>query len=120
MLKRLWLLLLATLGLTAKPDLIVELVKTNPSNEAVPQNRLLVVGGRAYQKWAYFRCPCGCGDVIMLSLAKSRRPRWAVTFDWLNRPSIEPSVRQTAGCCSHFWVRRGVVEWCVDTGRALG
>jgi hypothetical protein len=120
MLKRFWLSLLAWLGLTAQPDFVGELVKVNPANEEVPPNRLVVVGGRGYQKWAYLRCPCGCDEVIMLSLAKSRRPRWTVTFDRLNRPSIEPSIRQTSGCHSHFWVRRGVVDWCGDTGRTPG
>lgn len=54
----------------------------------------------------------------MLSLSKSTRPRWSVTIDRLGRPTLQPSVRQVAGCYSHFWVRRGAVEWCGDTGRA--
>ena len=118
MLKRICLSILTWLGVTTKPDVVGVLVKVNPTNEAVPSGRVVVVGGRGYQKWAYIRCPCRCGDVIMLSLAKSRRPRWTVKMDWLNRPSIEPSIRQTSGCYSHFWVRRGVVDWCSDTGRA--
>ena len=117
MLKRLCLSVLSWLGLMTKPDVVGELVKVNPAIEAVPSGRVVVVGGPGYQKWAHIRCPCRCGDVIMLSLANSRRPRWTVKMDWLNRPSIEPSVRQTAGCYSHFWVRRGVVDWCSDTGR---
>jgi hypothetical protein len=117
MFKRLWLSLFTWLGFTTKADLVGEVVKVNPTHEAVMPGRVIVVGGPGYQKWAYLRCPCGCGDVIMLSLAKSRRPRWTVQFDRLNRPSIKPSVRQTAGCCSHFWIRRGSVDWCGDTGQ---
>ncbi len=113
-----WLLqLLVWLHLVAGPDLVGELVAVNPANEAVPPGRLIVVGGRGYQKWAYLRCPCGCGEVIMLSLAKSRRPRWSVTVDWWGRPTVKPSVRQTMGCYSHFWIRQGVVDWCPDTGK---
>jgi hypothetical protein len=114
MLKRFWLWLFTRLGLAAKPDLVAELAEVNPAHESVPAGRVIVVGGPGYQKWAYFRCPCGCGEVIMLSLASSRRPRWTVKLDWLMRPSIEPSVQRTAGCYSHFWIRRGVVEWCGD------
>ena len=73
---RFCLWLLTWLGLTAKPDFTAELAEINPAHEDVPAGRLIVVGGPGYQKWAYFRCPCGCGEVIMLSLASSKRPRW--------------------------------------------
>lgn len=116
MLKRIRDWIAAALGFERKPDFTVELVGTNPSRGSVPSGRIIVVGGPGYQKWAYLRCPCGCGEVIMLSLNHARRPRWSVTIDARGRPTIYPSVRQIAGCFSHFWIRGGRVEWCADTG----
>jgi len=117
MLIRFWLWLLIRLGIAHKPDLSAQLVAANPPRDAVRPGRLLVVGGPGYRKWAYFRCPCGCSEIIMLSLNQSRRPRWTVTLDNRGRPTVDPSVRQTAGCFSHFWIRAGMVEWCADTGK---
>jgi hypothetical protein len=53
----------------------------------------------------------------MLSLATARRPHWQVKIDWLDRPTIVPSVWQTDGCFSHFWVKAGRIDWVKDTGR---
>jgi hypothetical protein len=117
MMKRWLLWLLTWLHLSPKSEFSAHLVETNPSNESVAPGRVIVVGGQEYKKWAYLRCPCGCNEVIMLSLAQSRRPRWKVIIDWWGRPTIEPSVRQIAGCYAHFWIRRGSIEWCDDTGR---
>jgi len=92
-------------------------MSSNPSYDAIPSGKLIVVGGKDYQKWAYFKCPCGCGETIMLSLSKKTQPSWTVSIDSRRRPTVNPSVRQIAGCFSHFWVRKGQVEWCRDTGR---
>lgn len=108
---------IAYLGIIKTPDLVAELVADHPDREQLQQGRLYLVGDRRFQKWAVMACPCGCGESIMLSLSQKKRPSWSVAWDWLGRPSVDPSVRQTAGCYAHFWVRRGRVEWCGDTGR---
>ena len=87
-----------------------------PETSALPPGLLLVVGGPGYQKWAYLTCPCGCRQPIMLSLSATRHPNWKVRIDWFNRPTIEPSIWQTDGCCSHFWVKRGRIDWVGDPG----
>lgn len=97
--------------LSPRPDLIAVLVADNPALETIPDHKLIVVGGEGYQKWAYLRCPCGCGTPIMLSLAQTRRPRWRVQLDRQHRPTVRPSIWQTDGCCSHFWIRHGRVVW---------
>lgn len=88
----------------------------HPDQASLPHGIVHIVGGRDYQKWAYLRCPCRCGAVIMLSLAASRRPRWRARTDWFGRPTLAPSVWQTAGCYSHFFLRDGRVDWVRDTG----
>ncbi len=94
-----------------RPDLIAVLVADNPPLDQIPENKLIIVGGEGYQKWAYLRCPCGCGTPIMLSLSKTRRPHWRVRLDRRNHPTVRPSIWQTDGCCSHFWLRRGRIVW---------
>ena len=108
------------LGIIEKPTLVVRFVDRHPAPEDMLEGVLIVVrGGRAY-KWACFRCPGGCGHRFQLSLNPARRPRWAVTTDWLNRPTLTPSVLQTTACRAHFWVRQGHVDWCADSGSHVG
>ena len=104
--------LLVLLGVIRRPDILSRVVSQHPSpDQMVPKVLAVVIdGGRA--KWACLRCPCGCGDKIQLSLNPTRRPRWAVRVDWLERPTVEPSIHQTDGCRSHFWIRSGRVVWC--------
>ncbi len=107
---------LESLRLIPKAQFKATTVSANPSLDSLPGGQLVVVGDGRFHKWAYLRCPCGCGDPIMLSLSTTKRPSWRVRLDWLARPTLEPSVRQTGGCYSHFWLRAGCVEWCGDTG----
>ncbi len=88
-----------------------------PDLEILPEGTLYVVGGANYQKWAFLICPCGCGERIMLSLAQKQHPRWRVEIDWLGRPTVKPSIWQTDGCFSHFWIKKGRVQWTSDTGK---
>ena len=99
-----------------RTEIVAKASPEYPNHEALPPGILHVVGGKNFQKWAYFKCPCGCGAPIMLSLSSARGPCWQVKTDWLDRATIEPSVRQTDGCFSHFWVKQGIVVWCKDTG----
>jgi hypothetical protein len=110
-------LVLEALGLVPRTDLSVRFVGEHPERNKIDAGVLQVVGDKRFQKWAVFRCPCGCGETVMLSLSTKRRPSWRVTIDWLGRPTLHPSIRQTAGCHSHFWLKRGRLVWCADTGR---
>ncbi|MFD0325608.1 DUF6527 family protein [Lysobacter gummosus] len=61
---------------------------------------------------AGLNCPCGCGEVIQLMLLEGMSPRWKLTIDSRNRPTLHPSVWVVKGCRSHFWVRAGRILWC--------
>lgn len=89
----------------------VKVLVDNPIRGEVTPNTLFIVGVAPHLKWAYLQCPCGCGDLIMLSLAKDASPSWRVKLDRLGRPSLSPSVNKTSGCRSHFWLRKGKIEW---------
>jgi hypothetical protein len=108
--------ILSTIGWIPRAEFLTVLSEDHPSHTDLKVGIICVVGGPGFQKWAYMRCPCGCSSVIMLSLSKSRKPKWEVKNDWFNRPTVHPSVWQTSGCFSHFWVRSGQVTWVKDTG----
>ncbi|WP_352850725.1 DUF6527 family protein [Mesorhizobium sp. M0895] len=62
-------------------------------------------------------CPCGCGRRIEVMLLDGVKPRWDLTVDEQNLPTLMPSVWVANGCRSHFWLREGLIEWC--KGRKL-
>jgi hypothetical protein len=118
---KVWLLwLLAALGFVVKPRFLARTSETNPAKTELSESDFVVVRSGDFLKWACFRCPCGCGEKISLSLAANRRPSWRVSTDWFGRPTVAPSVWQRAGCYSHFWIRNGRVDWCPGTGEPYG
>lgn len=57
------------------------------------------------------RCPCGCGDLTVLSLHPSR---WHVHFDGKSVSLAGPtggSVWANSGCGTHYLVRKNAVVW---------
>jgi len=102
--------------LIRRTDLVGRVSAQHPAPDRLPAGSLVVVRDGALDKWACFRCPGGCGEKIQLSLNQTRPPRWSVRLDWLQRPTIEPSIRQLNACRCHFWVRDGQVAWCADSG----
>lgn len=109
--------ILIKIGYFISPDFLSQVVSDHPNREELPKNKVIVVGGSNFQKWAYLKCPCGCSDFIMLSLSKKIRPNWSITLDFFNRPDVYPSIRQTSGCMSHFWIKNGTIKWCEDSGK---
>ncbi len=94
-----------------------EYVKSPPQNESIPHGKFLIITPSKEPKWALFKCPCGCGHVVTLSLASGHIPQWQVKLEDGIYPTLYPSVRQLKGCHSHFWVKSGRIHWCNDTGR---
>jgi hypothetical protein len=82
-----------------------------PSPESIQAGSMIIVGGDNFTKWAYFKCPCGCGDVLSLSLMNSVKPNWWLEIDDKGLPTIYPSVWKKDGCESHFWIKKGRVRW---------
>ena len=89
----------------------VVVTETPPPVATVIANTLYVVAAQSMPKWMMFRCPCGCGEVITLSLQHIHNPRWNLEVDRNGRASLYPSVWRTTGCCSHFWLKDGRVFW---------
>jgi hypothetical protein len=73
---------------------------------------LYVVADADEDPWAVaLLCPCGCSGMIQLALVPGGGPSWSFRRDWLGRPSLHPSVWRFRGCRSHFWLRRGAIQW---------
>ena len=89
----------------------IEIIPDNPNPDIIEKNIIYVVGGLKYTKWAYFKCPCGCNDTIMLSLNKHDFPSWSVKQDKFGRASISPSINKLDGCKSHFFIKKGKLKW---------
>jgi hypothetical protein len=112
--KRFFVQLLRRFGLLSF-DLVVIRSENYPSAKSVSPGVVVLVENSGVQKWACLRCPKGCDGLISLSLAPNRRPKWEVTTDFWERPTISPSIRQQVQCRCHFWVKAGLVEWCADS-----
>ncbi|MDA8586533.1 DUF6527 family protein [Rhodobacteraceae bacterium] len=93
-------------------DFLVTRQASFPPSTADNAGELIVVESGEIKKWACMNCPGGCGERIALSLNPDRRPRWKVTNDFWQRPTIHPSVHQQNKCGCHFWVKKGQVHWC--------
>ena len=102
--------------LIPQSSLIARITPTHPTSGEIVLGEMTNLRD-GIDKWACFHCPGGCGETIKLSLSQNRRPKWTVTSDWLRRPTISPSVRQTNECRCHFWIHQGRIDWCNDSPR---
>ena len=109
--------LLVGIGVIPRLDLVGRFMDRHPKPDELPPGLMVIVKDGGHLKWACFRCPGGCGEKLKLSLNQSRRPRWVIGFDLLNRPTLTPSVHQLNACRCHFVLKKGVVNWCVDSGK---
>jgi|SRR5579862_2668756 len=73
---------------------------------------LYALGGPARPWSAALVCPCGCGELLHLSLLPEDCPTWSLSVDGRDLPTLYPSVWRKDGCRSHFFLRGGRVVWC--------
>jgi hypothetical protein len=95
----------------------IQSVTAPPSNENIKKNSFYVVSHAKAPRWILFQCPCGCGEVVTLSMQRVHRPRWYLRTSRNHRPNLQPSVWRDVGCMSHFCINDGRVFWCANTGR---
>jgi hypothetical protein len=81
--------------------------------ENVEERTVYHIGTENWKWLLMFKCPCGCADVIHLSLLHKSPQHWTVKSD--NETfSIYPSINRKIGCKSHFFIKDGDVVWCYD------
>ena len=97
-------------------DVAIALHSTQPRSTEVDASVLALVEDAGQRKWVCMHCP-GCGEVFFrLPLNARMHPHWTIRIDWWGRPTLHPSIRQRSHCGAHFWLRKGVVDWCSDSG----
>lgn len=57
-------------------------------------------------------CPCGCGATLDLNAVPNVRPTWRVEVHDDETVTLHPSINRQVGCRSHFFLRKGIVDWC--------
>jgi hypothetical protein len=73
--------------------------------------RVLYLLGECQPWCAALLCPCGCKEIIQLSLLESDSPSWRLHINARSEPTVDPSIWRKAGCRSHFYIRRGRIAW---------
>lgn len=65
--------------------------------------------------WARFKCPCGCGQMITISLSPYFMPFWNVQVhkqNCRNTVTFHPSIWiSMPNCSAHFYIRNNKVYW---------
>lgn len=94
----------------------VIIVEAGESIEIPSKTLLLTKKGNTFT-WVRYKCPCGCGESISLSLSPVISPYWsmAISQDKGKRPrvTITPSVyMRNTKCCSHYFITENKVIWC--------
>lgn len=74
-----------------------------------PGDAALVV--RGLPRAALIRCPCGCGDTLVLNLDRRAGPAWRL-YPRGTSLTIYPSYWRDTKCGSHFIVWNSRVLWC--------
>lgn len=108
-----------TPGIRQLPPIVfaaINFAEKPPRNEDISKQDFYFVATSNKPKWTLFKCPCGCGDVITLSMQPAHRPSWRLQETSSRRPTLYPSVWRDKGCMSHFWLKDGRVFWVHDTG----
>lgn len=83
-----------------------------------PQPNTVYVVGDDESVWAAaLVCPCGCREIIHLSLVRDARPSWRVQTHRNGIVTLLPSVWRTTGCRSHFVIYRGHLLACQADSR---
>ena len=73
--------------------------------------RIYLLGAAGAAWSASLICPCGCGEIIRLSLLPDDRPGWRAEVNAGGLVTLHPSIWRVRGCRSHFFIREGRVLW---------
>lgn len=90
----------------------IKVARVEELPDELDRNILYAAGQAEYLWFAAMVCPCGCGETLYMSLQQDERPHWNLTEHLDQTASLTPSIWRVKGCRSHFWLRKGVIEWC--------
>jgi hypothetical protein len=84
--------------------------------DSIEAGTLYVVGEGQHLWSVALQCPCRCRAVIQLNLLPDAEPRWALTKHRDGTITLHPSIWRQMGCRSHFFIRKGQIEWFIPQG----
>jgi hypothetical protein len=94
--------------------------KTRIVEEELPRHLvagvLYIVQDNGFLEQAAMICPCGCKKTLHMNLNPDERPYWKLMHHKDGTSTLHPSVWRKNDCRSHFWFRRGRVQWCYGRG----
>lgn len=70
-----------------------------------------VIVKRGVPRLLIFRCPCGCGDDLLINLDKRSGPAWRL-YSKSKVYSLYPSYWRDTACGSHFIIWNSNIYWC--------
>lgn len=76
--------------------------------------RVYLVGDPGLQWAAAFLCPCGCRELVQLSLMRDDDPSWIAWGEPGAKASLHPSIWRVRGCRSHFFIKEGKIVWAKE------
>jgi hypothetical protein len=80
--------------------------------ERLRRRTLYVIQEDGFLEHVAMLCPCGCGRTLHMNLIPDERPCWHLTRHPGGTATLHPSIWRKKDCGSHFWFRRGRVQWC--------
>ena len=66
---------------------------------------------RGSPRMLLMKCPCRCGDILVINLDKRAGPAWRM-YQRGNAISLFPSYWRDSACASHFVLWSNNVFWC--------
>lgn len=70
-----------------------------------------VIVERGHPLLIVMRCPCGCGDDLLINLDKRAGPAWRF-YQRKSGNSLYPSYWRSSECRSHFIIWNDRIYWC--------
>src|SRR4051812_45982925 len=71
----------------------------------------VVLVERGCLRSAVIKCPCGCGEELVINLDRRVGPAWRLYRDERGL-TLYPSVWRDSGCCTHFILWHDTVFMC--------
>src|ERR1700721_1607132 len=80
------------------------------SNERLSKAGDFVIVKRGVARLLILRCPCGCGDDLLINLDGRSGAAWRM-YKKLSKYSLYPSYWRDTACGSHFIIWNNIIYW---------
>ncbi len=110
-LRRVWLIIKNRLWGTPVP---LKTIYVTELPDELKKGYVYLIGENGFLWIAALLCPCGCQAVIQLNLLPDAKPYWRVDEHADCTISLAPSIWSRKGCGSHYFVRRGFINWYIE------